>query len=107
MISYIVEQRVKNGWTYIKYSNGFIICFGTASSYDGSVSGSNGNFTGTLPISFSSGIVFSSPTTYNTNTDTSFVSGAVSGNTLTVSTLYYNRSRPEGVHCRILILGYA
>ena len=107
MISYIVEKGGSGAWSYIKYSNGFIMCWGTASSYNGNVSGSNGEFTGTLPISFSWGTVFSSPTLYNTNTDTSFVSGSVSGNTLTVSTLYYNRSRPEGVHCRILILGYA
>lgn len=106
MISYIVEQGASGTWSYIKYSNGFIICWGTASSYEGSISGSNGNFTGTLPVSFSYSTVFSSPTTYSTNTATSFICGAVSGNTLTVSAFYYDGSRPEGVHCRILILGY-
>jgi hypothetical protein len=107
MASYIVEQGTSDAWTYIKYSNGFVMCWGTASSYHKSVSGSNGNFTGTLPVSFSSSIVFSSPTIYNTETETSFVSGTVSGNTLTLVVSHYDGSRSKGVHCRILILGYA
>ena len=82
------------------------MCWGTASSYHGTVSGSNGNFTGTLPVSFSSSMVFSSPTTYDTNSETSFVSGAVSGNILTLTVSYYDGSGAAGTHCRILILGY-
>lgn len=107
MASYIVEQGTSDAWSYIKYSNGFVMCWGTASSYHGNVSGSNGDFTGTLPVRFSSSTVFSSPTTYSTNTETSFVSGAVSGNTLTLVVSYYDGSGSGGVHCRILILGYA
>ena len=107
MSSYIIEQGLGGAWFYIKYSNGFIMCWGTASSYDGSVSGSRGKFTGALPVSFSSSTVFSSPTTYNTDTETSFISGAVSGNKLTLTASSYDGSRPGGVHCRILILGYA
>lgn len=108
MISYIVEQGASGTWSYIKYSNGFIMCWGTASSHDGSISGKRGKFTGTLPVSFSSSTVFSSPATRDDDLEPSFVSGTVSGNKLSLIAEDYSSTwSSTDLCCRILILGFA
>lgn len=109
MTSYIVEQGSSGTWSYIKYSNGFIMCWGTASSHDGSVSGRKGEFTGTLPISFSSSTVFSSLAARDDDMDMSLVSGTISGNTLSliVEHLKSTSWSSEDLYCQILVLGYA
>ena len=104
---FVVSYGLVNGWRYRVWKSGWAECWGTASSYDGTVQmGSNGYFQCTLPVTYAYSYTYIIPTTYNMTTATSFVMGNVNGNILDTIAYKADGTKPGAIHARVYTFGW-